>query len=154
MNNLNSEMVCVMYNTNNACNLEIRKIDHMFTWTFLLVFRSYVNSPELSHMFCYTLYMYEILVTGPLCTSECAGECRLSPNLCKHALDHGCARVAHCVAARWRNFSYYRCPLRQYDVWFTCSEREKHWPMRRQHTVYTNKSLQCKREVHSSPLNK
>ena len=32
-------------------------------------------------------YMYEILVTGPLCTSECAGECRLSANLCKHALD-------------------------------------------------------------------
>ena len=31
--------------------------------------------------------MYEILVTGPLCTSECAGECRFSANLCKHALD-------------------------------------------------------------------
>ena len=31
--------------------------------------------------------MYEILVTGPLCTSECAGECRLSENLCKRALD-------------------------------------------------------------------
>ena len=31
--------------------------------------------------------MYEILVTGPLCTSECAGECRLSANLCKSALD-------------------------------------------------------------------
>ena len=31
--------------------------------------------------------MYEILVTGPLCTSECAGECRLSANLCKRALD-------------------------------------------------------------------
>ena len=32
-------------------------------------------------------YMYEILVTVPLCTSECAGECRLSANLCKCALD-------------------------------------------------------------------
>ena len=32
-------------------------------------------------------YMYEISVTGPLCTSECAGECRLSANLCKRALD-------------------------------------------------------------------
>ena len=32
-------------------------------------------------------YMYEILVTGPLCTSECAGKCRLPANLCKHALD-------------------------------------------------------------------
>ena len=31
--------------------------------------------------------MYEILVTGPLCTSECAGECRLSANLRKSALD-------------------------------------------------------------------
>ena len=32
-------------------------------------------------------HKYEILVTGPLCTSECAGECRLSANQCKHALD-------------------------------------------------------------------
>ena len=32
-------------------------------------------------------HMYEILVTGPLGTSECAGECRFSANLCKHALD-------------------------------------------------------------------
>ena len=32
-------------------------------------------------------YMYEILVTGPLCTSEYAGECRFSANLCKRALD-------------------------------------------------------------------
>ena len=32
-------------------------------------------------------YMYEILVTGPLCTSECASECRFSANLCKRALD-------------------------------------------------------------------
>ena len=32
-------------------------------------------------------YMYEILVTGLLCTSECADECRLSANLCKRALD-------------------------------------------------------------------
>ena len=31
--------------------------------------------------------MYEILVTGPLCTSECAGECHFSVNLCKCALD-------------------------------------------------------------------
>ena len=31
---------------------------------------------------------------------------------------------------------------------------EKHCPVRRQHTVYTNKSVQCKGEVHSSPLNK
>ena len=31
---------------------------------------------------------------------------------------------------------------------------EKHCPVRRQHTMYTNKSLQCKGEVYSSPLNK
>ena len=31
--------------------------------------------------------MYKILVTGPLCTSECAGVCRFSANLCKRALD-------------------------------------------------------------------
>ena len=27
-------------------------------------------------------YMYEILVTGPLGASECAGECRFSADLC------------------------------------------------------------------------
>ena len=31
-------------------------------------------------------YMYEILVTEPLRTSECAGECRFSVKLCKRAL--------------------------------------------------------------------
>ena len=31
--------------------------------------------------------MYEILVTGPLGTPECAGECCFSANLCKCALD-------------------------------------------------------------------
>ena len=31
---------------------------------------------------------------------------------------------------------------------------EKHCPVLRQHTVYTNKSLQCKGKVYSSPLNK
>ena len=31
---------------------------------------------------------------------------------------------------------------------------EKHWPVRRQHTMYTSKSSQCKGEVHSSPVNK
>ena len=32
-------------------------------------------------------YIYEMLVTGPLCTSECAGVCRFSANLCKRTLD-------------------------------------------------------------------
>ena len=31
--------------------------------------------------------MYEILVTGPLCTSEFAGDYRFSANPCKRALD-------------------------------------------------------------------
>ena len=31
--------------------------------------------------------MYEILAIGPLYTSEYAGECRLSENVCKRALD-------------------------------------------------------------------
>ena len=31
---------------------------------------------------------------------------------------------------------------------------EKHCPVHRQHTVYTNNSLQCKVKVLSSPLNK
>ena len=30
--------------------------------------------------------------------------------------------MAHCVTARLRNFSHYCCPLRQYDVRYTCSE--------------------------------
>ena len=69
-------------------------------------------------------------------------------------LSQGWARVAHCVTARWRNISHYCRPLRQYDVWFTCSEHREALTARRQHTVYTNKRLQCKDEVHSSPLNK
>ena len=33
-------------------------------------------------------------------------------------LDHGCAKVAHCVTTRWRNFSNYYRPVRQYDVFW------------------------------------
>ena len=40
-------------------------------------------------------------------------------------LTHGCAKVAHCVTARWRNFSHYCRPRRQYDVWVTCSEHRE-----------------------------
>ena len=40
-------------------------------------------------------------------------------------LDHGCARVAHCVTARWRNLSHYCRPLRQYDVRITCSDNRE-----------------------------
>ena len=40
-------------------------------------------------------------------------------------LHHGCARVAHCVTARWCNFSHYCRSLRQYDVWFTSSDNKE-----------------------------
>ena len=58
------------------------------------------------------------------------------------ALGHGCARVAHCVTARWRNFSHYCRPLRHYDVWLHVLITEKHWQPCRQHTVYRNKRLE------------
>ena len=48
-------------------------------------------------------------------------ETSLSTWLPMPGLGHGFARVAHCVTARLRNFSHYCRPLRQYDVWFTCS---------------------------------
>ena len=57
-------------------------------------------------------------------------------------LGHGCARVAHCVTARWRNFSHYCRPLRHYDVWLRVQVTEKYWQPRRQHTVYRNKRLE------------
>ena len=71
-------------------------------------------------------------------------------NRCNHAtvrtrevpLVHGCARVAHCVTARWRNFSHYCRPLRHYDVWLRVLITQKHWQPRRQHTVYRNKRLE------------
>ena len=67
-------------------------------------------------------------------TSNCSVE---------HPLWHGCARVAHCVTDRWRNFSHCCRPLRQYDVWFSLHVliTEKHWQPRGQHTVYRNKRL-------------
>ena len=55
-----------------------------------------------------------------------------------HVLAHGCARVAHCVTARWRKFSHYCRPLRHYDVWFACSDNREALQPRRQQTVYTN----------------
>ena len=36
----------------------------------------------------------------------------------QYHLVHGCARVAHCATARWRNFSHYCCNLRlSYVFW-------------------------------------
>ena len=46
----------------------------------------YLGSKKERYIYIY-IYIYEILVTGPLCTSECAGECRLSANLFKRVLD-------------------------------------------------------------------
>ena len=42
--------------------------------------------------------------------------CNAYPQKIFLQLEHGCARVAHCVTARCRNFSHYCRPLRQYDV--------------------------------------
>ena len=47
------------------------------------------------------------------------------PRITNFGLYHGCARVAHCVTALWRNFSHYHRSLRQYDIWFTCSEHRE-----------------------------
>ena len=57
---------------------------------------------------------------------QCIGGVTLPHTL--NCLIHGRARVAHCVTARWRNFSHYCRPLRQYDVWFTCSEHREALP--------------------------
>ena len=56
--------------------------------------------------------MYEILFTGPLCTSECAGECRFSANLCKRALDV----TADVIVEVTRNAdTKYKCKLRTFS---------------------------------------
>ena len=55
-----------------------------------------------------------------------------------YCLGHGCARVAHCVTARWRNFSHYCRPLRHYDVWLRVLITEKHWQPRRQQCTETS----------------
>ena len=75
------------------------------------------------------------------------GRTLLLPLLCQkntmvYTLRHGCARVAHCVTARWRNLFHYCRPLRHYDVWLRVLITEKHWQPRRQHTVYRNKRLE------------
>ena len=49
--------------------------------------------------------MYESLVTGRLCTSECAGVCRLSAYLCKRALDV----TADVIIEAIRNALNYKC---------------------------------------------
>ena len=50
------------------------------------------------------------------------------------SLDHGRARVAHCVTGRWRNVSHYCSTTSDLCVLST----EKHCSVRRQHTVYAN----------------
>ena len=49
---------------------------------------------------------------------ECNRPQHRRPHLRLHGVGHGCARVAHCVTARWRNLSHYCRPLRQiYMSW-------------------------------------
>ena len=54
--------------------------------------------------------MYEILVTGPLCTSECVGECSLSANLSKRALDATAGVIVE--ATRTADNYKCKCPLK------------------------------------------
>ena len=67
-----------------------------------------------------------------------------------HTLGHGCAKVAHCVTARWRNFSHYCRPLRQCDVFWAQRSADRGTDSRQ----YTNKRFECKGQVYSSPLSK
>ena len=81
---------------------------------------------------------------------------KLAGGICKGTLDvarerdwsvglgHGCARVAHCVNARWRNFSHCCSHYVSMTSDLRVLSTEKHWPVRRQHTMYTNKSSQCR----------
>ena len=46
-------------------------------------------------------------------------------------LSHGCAKVAHCVPARWHNFSHYCRPLRQYDVFWAQRSTDRRADSRR-----------------------
>ena len=52
-----------------------------------VVFDKFLNALTRKVFVFEQTYMYEILVTWSLYTSECAGECRLPANLCKRALD-------------------------------------------------------------------
>ena len=66
------------------------------------------------------------------------------------SIEHGCARVAHCVTARWRNYSHYCHSLRHYDVWLRVLITEKHWQPRRQHTVHSGSDTQSSGKKFSS----
>ena len=69
-------------------------------------------------------------------------------------LSHGCARV-HIVPLLGDVTSLTTVvPYGTITSGLRILSTEKHWPVRRQHTVYTNTSSQCKGEVHSSPVNK
>ena len=67
---------------------------------------------------------------------------------------HWCTKVAHCITAWWRNFSHYCHLLRQYDIWFTCSEhREALTGAPTAHGEH-KQEFAVQGEVHSSSLNK
>ena len=74
---------------------------------------------------------------------------------------YGCGSVAfvYCTGAQeWHNVSLLgdvTSPTTvAHYVSMTCTEYREALTARGQHTAYTNKRLQCKDEVHSSPLNK
>ena len=55
----------------------------------------------------------------------------LHHKLAEYTLNHGCAKVAHCVPARWRNFSHYCRRLRQYDVFWAQRSTDRRADSRR-----------------------
>ena len=75
------------------------------------------------------LYRMHAVAWGNNWFTSCKTSVKLT--LLTHLVEHGCARVAHCVTARWRNFSHYCCPLCQYDVFWAqrstrrCADRTR-----------------------------
>ena len=69
-------------------------------------------------------------------TAECAAQgqvfyYKLKHQSSIHSLYHGCAKVAHCVPARWRNFFHYCRLLRQYHVFWAQRSTDRRADSRR-----------------------
>ena len=82
-------------------------------------------------------YLHTVLLSW--CLSSDIFFCR-DPSRLPFLLEHGCARVAHCVTARWRNFSHYYCPLRLINVYWAqrstglCADSTR-WTQTRVHSA-------------------
>ena len=64
-------------------------------------------------------YNFKILykIIGKWASLVCASQLLSFLEHTVKALYHGCARVAHCVTARWRNFSHYVTMMSDYVFW-------------------------------------